>query len=161
MRSVHSHAQQRRGFTLIELLVVIAIIAILAAILFPGVRPRPREGAAGELLVEREASRTGLHHVRSGLRRVLCLRPTTVTVPFTQEHAWDYHVILEHSARLRWDWWGRTLRTRRSPSARPAKVQLGASVQRLRLQHDLAGRDGDDHAWPLPRRGLGGAGRDR
>jgi prepilin-type N-terminal cleavage/methylation domain-containing protein len=33
------------GFTLIELLVVIAIIAILAAILFPSLRPRTGKSA--------------------------------------------------------------------------------------------------------------------
>ena len=57
----------KKGFTLIELLVVIAIIAILAAILFPRLRPSPRKSTGHLLPLQREATRCQYRHVRAGL----------------------------------------------------------------------------------------------
>jgi prepilin-type N-terminal cleavage/methylation domain-containing protein len=66
-RTATDKHRTRTGFTLIELLVVIAIIAILAAILFPGVCSCKGERPARELCFKPEANWAGYDSVLAGL----------------------------------------------------------------------------------------------
>jgi prepilin-type N-terminal cleavage/methylation domain-containing protein/prepilin-type processing-associated H-X9-DG protein len=85
--------RENKGFTLIELLVVIAIIAILAAILFPvfaKAREKARQSACASNLKQLA---TAWQMYAQDYDETACPATYYVGGSWTDEYAWDFHVI--------------------------------------------------------------------